>query len=128
MKPAVVPFCCVGERDEAGPERRDGAGAADDHGFAVDADGVAGGGVGVAGDVGNAAAAGAAGGLGDIGVSLPGGQREDVADAAAGGAFVVGQLVPDHLGDDGGAVGVELGAAAGRARAGWRRGSRRCCR
>ena len=52
-------------------------------------------------------------GLGDVGVGLPGGQREDVADAAAGGAFVVGELVPDDLGGDGGAAADEFGAAAG---------------
>ncbi|WP_433965845.1 hypothetical protein [Tunturiibacter gelidiferens] len=39
---------CVGYGDEAGPERRYGAGAADGQGLAVDADDVAGGGVGVA--------------------------------------------------------------------------------
>src|SRR5216683_1568109 len=104
---------CVGDGDEAGPERRDGAGAADDHVFAVDADGVAGGGVGVARDVWNAAAADGVGGLGDAGAGLPGGQREDVADAAAGCAFVVGELVPDDLGGDGGAAAQQFGSSAG---------------
>ncbi len=42
----------VGDGDEAGPEWSDGTGAADDHVLAVDADDVAGGGIGVAGDVG----------------------------------------------------------------------------
>src|SRR5882757_6665198 len=103
----------VGDGDEAGPEGGDGAGAADDHVLAVDADDVAGGGVGVAGDVGNAAAAGGLGGLGNAGAGLPGGEREDVADAAAGCAFVVGEFVPDDFGGDGGAAALEFGSAAG---------------
>src|SRR5882757_1746766 len=103
----------VGDGDEAGPEGGDGAGAADDHILAVDADDVAGGGVGVAGDVGNAAAAGGFGGLGNAGAGLPGGEREDVTDAASGCAFVVGKLVPDDLGGDGGAAAEKFGSTAG---------------
>ncbi len=52
-------------------------------------------------------------GLGTPGAGLPGGQREEVADAAAGCAFVVGELVPDDLGGDGGAAALEFGSTAG---------------
>ena len=108
MKPADCFVLRIVESDEAGPEGCDGAGAADDHGLAIDADDVAGGGVGVASDVRHAAAAGGAGGFGDIGTGLPGGQREDVADAAAGCSFAVGELVPDDFGGDGGAGALSL--------------------
>ena len=62
----------IGERDEAGPERSYGAGAADDIVAAVDADLIAGGRVGVAGDVWDTASAGGVDGCGDTGVGLPG--------------------------------------------------------
>ena len=66
--------------------------------------------VGVSGHIGHAATPGAAAGFGHIGVSLPGWQREKVADTAASSAIFRGQLVPYDLGDDGGSIGVELGA------------------
>ena len=91
----------VRQGDEAGPERRDGAGAAaDDQGLAIDADGVAGFGVSVAGDI-RDAAAGEGAGEGDLGAGLPGGQWEDGADAAAGSAVIGGGVVPDSLRSDG---------------------------
>ena len=111
MKPADCAVLLVVECDEASPEGSYGAGAADDDGPAVDADLVAGGGVGVAGDVGDATAAGWVGGCGDLGAGLPGGQGEDVADAAAGGS-AVGESVPDGFGGDGGAAALEVGATA----------------
>ena len=48
----------------------------------------------------------------DFGAGLPGGQREEVADAAAG-CSAVGELVPDDLGGDGGAAALEFCSAAG---------------
>ncbi len=102
----------VGDGDQAGPERRNGAGAANGERLAIDADSVSGGGVGIACNVGNAAAAGGCVGGRDIAAGLPRGQRELVADAAAGCAIVRGSLVPDDLRADDGAGCLELGAAA----------------
>ncbi len=107
----------VDDGDQAGPERSYSAGAADDSIFAVDAHAVAGGGVGISGDVGETATAAADGGCGYFGVCLPGGQWKDVRNAAPGGAFVVGELIPnDFAGDlcvDAGPGTDELCAATG---------------
>ena len=98
----------------AGPERGDGAGAADDHVFAVDANGVAGGGVGVSADIGDAAATAGGCRRWDVGAGLPCWQWEEVADAAAGGSLVIGEFVPNDLGGDGVATAQKFGAAAGQ--------------
>ena len=47
----------IGNRDESGPERSHGAGAANDHRLAIDANSVSGGWVGITGDIGNASPA-----------------------------------------------------------------------
>ncbi len=52
-------------------------------------------------------------GLGTLALACQVGRGEDVADAAAGCAFVVGELVPDDLGGDGGAAALEPGSTAG---------------
>ena len=80
---------------------------------AIDKDGVAGGWVGVAGYVGDTAAAGAGCGGGDVAVGLPGGQGKEVGDATAGGTLVGGGFVPDGFAGDGGAADLEGSAAAG---------------
>ncbi len=103
----------VGKRDEAGPERSDGAGAANHRALTVDADDVAGGGVGIAGNVGQATAAGAPRRGGYVGVGLPAGFGEEGGDAAAGGALIRGEFVPHRLAGDRVARDAQIGAAAG---------------
>src|SRR5262249_22083840 len=90
----------VQERDEARPQRRDRAGAADDEVLTVNPNLVATGRVGVSRNVGHATADATSrvGRARYVSVALPARQIEDVADTAAGGA--IGPLVPHDLAAD----------------------------
>ena len=126
-EPDRRPELLVESRDQPGPQRRDGARAADRLVGAVDPDRVAGLRVGIAADVGNATTRlVAVDVVGNLGGRLVARERELAADAAAGGA--VAGIVPDRLGADRRARGGRGSCRRTRARVAPRRGSRRAAR
>jgi hypothetical protein len=91
---AVLLIC---DGNESGPQRSNGARAADHEGFPVNPNDVASGRISVACNVWNTATAPGIRGLRDFGTGLPGWQREDVADTSSGRASIwLG--IPDSFG------------------------------
>src|SRR5581483_6129061 len=88
----------VQKRDESCPQGRDGAGSTDDLILSIDANLIAGLRIGVSGNIGHTSALESGIDLrGYAGVLLVIGNGEEVADAAAGCALVIRELVPDLL-------------------------------
>src|SRR5208337_4772213 len=111
-EPDMCTELLVGHRYKPGPQRGHRAGSPYYSGRAVHANGVTRDWIGVPGHVRHAAAARARARLRDVRVRLPGWQSKYVTHTAAGRALLVGQLVPNHLGDDIRSVGIELGSPA----------------
>jgi len=96
----IFPQRLIDPREQAGPERRYGAGSTDDGGASIYDDVVAGLGVRVSGDVRHAAADKTAGRFRHAGLLLIGWKGKKSADSAAGCAFASGKLVPGNFSGD----------------------------
>src|SRR5215813_12442008 len=107
---AILP---VGDGNQPGPKRGDGACASDHHVAAIDADDIARRGIGVAGDVGKATASGHQVGFRNIRAGLPDRQREDIADAATG-RTTLRHFIPHGFLRDLRAAALQVGAATGQ--------------